>query len=265
MGDRRRAKQQQKAKLYVVAADIHHPVVDWPTFRAMLDFLKKNRVDGFVFLGDQKDNQEISPYTKGKPLLRAVAGKYMANLRAFDEQIMGPVEKLLPAGADRIYLIGNHCDWERQYIEEHPEWDGIETHVALNLRERGWTIVERGKHFKLGKLTLIHGDTLSGIGNQVPGSHSKKAVDAYCSSVLYGHFHSPQTFTKVMPFDKNNKWMSYCSPIIGATNPGYLKNKPTAWINGFSIVEVRGGGRFNVYPVIVIDGTFSFGGKLYGK
>ncbi len=42
-------------------------------------------------------------------------------------------------------------------------------------------------------------------------------------------------------------------------NPAYLKNKPSNWINGFSIIELMPGGTFNVYPVVVTKGKFSSG------
>jgi hypothetical protein len=37
----------------------------------------------------------------------------------------------------------------------------------------------------------------------------------------------------------------------GATHPDYLRNRPTAWLNGFSIVELyTANGFFNLYPVV---------------
>lgn len=257
--------KQHKPQLYVALYDIHYPVTHWPTFNAVLDFLRQNKVDGIVLGGDQRDNQEISPHTKGKPRLREAAGRYMANLRGFDKNILKPIEALLPKNAERIYILGNHCHWEEQFIDEHPEWDGVQTHVELNVAGRGWKVIECGKHFRKGKLTFIHGEQLAGIGNQVPGAPAKKAVEAYNSNVLFGHFHAPQSFSKIMPFDQSQKLMAWCSPIVGATNPLYLRNKPTSWVNGFCIVEFQDNGTFNVYPIVVTNGTFSYGGKTYGK
>ena len=48
-------------------------------------------------------------------------------------------------------------------------------------------------------------------------------------------------------------------------NPVYVRNKPNAWVNGFSIIELQDTGDFNVLPVVVSDGKFSYGGQLYGK
>ena len=56
----------------------------------------------------------------------------------------------------------------------------------------------------------------------------------------------------------------YIAPIGGKTNPSYLRNRPTSWLNGCVIVEVMEGGYFNVFPVIVTKGRFAYGGKIYG-
>jgi predicted phosphodiesterase len=252
-----------KVLRYIVGFDTHYPKVDWPTFNAMLRFMEKNQIDGFIWGGDQLDNQECSPYTKGKAKLRVEAGTLKTNDKEFDKKCLKQVESLLPAGAEKIWIDGNHDDWRQQLIDEHPELDGLQTYQNLDLKDRGWKQIERGKHYKNGNLTVIHGDSLAGIGNQIPGGHAKKAVEAYCTNVLYGHFHSPQSFTKILPFDVTERWMSWCSPILGDTNPIYLQNKPTAWLTGFTIVEYRPDGRFNVYPVVVIDGEFAFAGELY--
>lgn len=251
------------SKLYIFAPDLHFPIVHWPTYDAMLDFVAKNKIDGFVFGGDQFDNQEVSPHTRGKHLLRE--GKRLAqHTKDFDTKILKPLEKLLEK-SEKIYIHGNHDAWLEQFIEEHPELQGsLERESLLRLEERGWKVIPCGKVFKKGKLTFAHGEQLTGIGNQVSGQPAKKAVDAYCGSVLFGHFHSLQVFGKVMPYDGSQKWAGYCSPCLCNTNPAYLRNRPTSFISGFTIVEFHGDS-FNVYPIVVTKGRFAFGGKEYGS
>jgi hypothetical protein len=62
--------------------------------------------------------------------------------------------------------------------------------------------------------------------------------------------------------------MAYCSPAACTTNPTYLHNRPTAWVNGITLVELHNPNdprsNFNVYPIIVSDGRFSFDGEVYG-
>ena len=232
----------------------------------MLDFISRNRkkIAGFYFGGDQLDNAELSHHNAGKPLYKPT-GSYHRNTRSFDEQILTPIERALPADATRIWQTGNHDDWEGQFVAVHPELLGtIERRGLLGLDERGWTVIPCGSGYKLGKLTLIHGETLSGIGNQASGYHAKKAVETYCGSVVYGHMHSPQSYTKVLPHNQTDKWQGHCAPILGKVNPMYLRNRPTAWLNGFIIVELQENNNFNVYSVIVTNGRFSFAGETYG-
>jgi hypothetical protein len=252
------------SKTYIFAPDLHFPLVHWPTWNAMISFVKGNKIDGFVFGGDQFDNQEVSPHTRGKPLLKE--GKRLSrHAEQFKSAILDPLDKLL-GKAEKVWLEGNHDHWLQQFIEQHPELEGsLERPKALGLEKSGWDVIECGRGFKKGKLTFIHGETLSGIGNQVSGHPAKKAVEAYAGNVLFGHFHTLAVHTKIMPQDQTQKWGGTCSPILGATNPVYLRNRPTAWVNGFTIVEFQEDGNFNVYPIVVTKGRFSYGGKTYGK
>jgi hypothetical protein len=256
-----------KPNLWVCAFDLHFPKVHKPTFAALLDFMNKNKakIAGFYFGGDQFDNSEISHHNANKPLYKP-AGSYQRNTASFDAQVLKPIEALLPKTANKVWQEGNHDNWETQFVESHPELQGtIERPELLKLATRGWKIIPCGSGHRLGKLTLIHGETLSGIGNQASGYHAKKAVETYCGSVLYGHMHSPQSYTKVLPHHQTDKWQAVCAPILGATNPGYLRNRPTAWLNGFVVVETQEGGNFNIYSIVVVNGKFSFAGEVYGN
>ncbi len=258
-----KTKKQSSVKRYLAGFDLHYPKVDWPTFRAMLSFMEQNQIDGFIFGGDQLDNQEVSPYTKGLAKLRIEAGTLTENAKGFNDRCLTEIEKRLAKNADKIYIEGNHDDWITQMVNHQPELDGLQTYEYLDLAARGWKHIECGKHWKKGKLTVIHGDTLSGVGNQNPAGPAKKALDAYAANVLFGHFHAPSMATKLLPFDDSEKWQAWVSPILGDTNPAYLRNKPTAWLTGFTVIEFMENGRFNVYLINVFDGEFAFGGKVY--
>lgn len=257
---------KQPAGIYVCAYDLHYPKVDWPSWKALLDFMDHNEIKGFIFGGDQFDNQCISRHTKGKPGLRD-KGAYLRDEKGFKEKILSPLDEVLPPKyAERIWIVGNHDDWERDIVLENPEFDGFVDRVqSLELEKNGWTIVPLGRAFRLGKLNVIHGEILTGIGNQGGVYPARKAVAIYAANVLAGHTHAPQSFTQIAPVEKVQKWQAWISPILGNVNPGYLQNRPTAWLNGFTLVELMEDGNFNVYPVVVTKGKFSFGGKVYGK
>jgi len=253
-----------KLETWIWCHDLHYPKYDKPTWDAMMEFIKDVKPTGFGFGGDQFDNQEISHHTKGKPFYRERAS-FQRNTTGFTREILEPLERSL-GKSKRVWIIGNHDRFEHDLIEEQPELEGvIEREHALKLEARGWTIVPLGHAYKLGELRVIHGEILTGIGNQAGAFPARKAVELYGSNVLAGHTHAPQSFAKISPVESKKKFMGWIAPILGDVNPSYLRNRPTAWLNGFTIVELREKGLFNLYPVIVIDGQFSFAGKLYGK
>lgn len=256
-----------EVKRYVVGADLHFPKVDYPTFNAMISFVADLDVPvhGFIFQGDQFDNEEISHHNKSKPYYKEKAS-FKKNQDGFESKILEPLEAILDAKHvdERVWIQGNHDDWEFQFIEEHPELDGmLDRRTGLRLDIRGWEFVPLAHAKKLGELNVIHGEVLSGIGNQAGLYPSRKAVELYGSNVLAAHTHAPQSFAKVSPVEQKKKQMGWISPILGATNPSYLRNRPTAWVNGFTIVEVYKKGLFNCYPIVVNQGVFAYGGKVY--
>lgn len=252
-----------KVKTYVVAHDLHYPAYSKKTWNAMMEFIKDVKPAGFIFGGDQFDNQEIGHHTKGKPFYRERAS-YKRNTANFTQDILAPLEKCLGKSAEKVWIIGNHDDWERQLIEEQPELEGIIEHTELlELDRRGWKVVPLGHTYRLGELNVIHGEILTGIGNQAGAYPAKKALEIYGGNVLAGHTHAPQSIAKISPVEIKKKYMAWIAPIVGEVNPTYLRNRPTAWLTGFTVVELREKGLFNLYPVIAIDGEFSYGGKLY--
>lgn len=258
---------KKKPNIWIAAYDIHYPKVHKPTLNAMFDFMARNRdkIAGFYFGGDNLDNSEISHFNSNKPLYKPV-GSYKKHTIGFDKDILTPIEALLPKEAARVWQLGNHCAWEDQLVEKNPELKGtVERPLLLNLAERRWKVIPCGQGYKLGKLLMIHGEQLTGIGNQVPQAHARKAVEVYAGNVLFGHVHNPQTFTKILPYNKTDKWQATCAPIVGSTNPGYLRNRPSAWLNGFVVIEMLEGGSYNLYSINVTNGKFSFAGEVYGK
>lgn len=260
-----KGKQMPRIKTYAVLADIHYPRIDKPTLKAVLSFLDDVKVDGLIYQGDQLDMQQISHHTKGKPGLRDKAG-YLSDIKGFERDVLLPVEARLKKGCEKYWIIGNHEDWEQDLVNEQPELKGLVDHVRLlNLKGRGYNVVPLGHAVRLGKLNVVHGEGLSGVGNQMGAFPAKKAVELYAGNVLAAHSHSPQSFTKICPIERTQKWGAWINCILGNINPQYLRNRPTAWVNGFSVVEVRDDGTFNLYPIYVTKGSFSFAGKLYGK
>jgi hypothetical protein len=253
-----------KIRQAVAVYDLHFPQIHKPTVNAIFDYVTENKPDVFIFGGDQFHFDCISHHTKHTPIFRTRRA-YLNDIEGFDRSILTPLEALLGPKCEKVWIIGNHEDWEQDLINEQPELEDAIGHVRLlRLVERGWTIIPLGHAYKLGKLKVIHGETLTGVGNQAGKYPSAKAVELYAGNVLAGHTHAPQTFTRVSPVEHTNKWQGHISPIAGGVNPEYLRNRPTAWLNGFNIIDVMEDGQFNYYPVIVYRGRFSYARRMYG-
>lgn len=247
-------------KKFLLAYDFHYPFYCRHTWVAVLDFLKQNKVDGFVWGGDQLDLSEISHHTKGKSIHRP-RGAMARNLRGFDKYGLSKVEALLSPEAARIWITGNHERFLQDLLDEQPELEGmlsIEGH--LRLKERGWKVIPLGGHYELGHLTAIHGETVGGGMNP-----AKKAVEIWCASVVMGHHHTSQAYTKASPVHKKKKWTATVLPCLSTVAPTYGRGRANTWLNGVGIAEVRSSRDFNLYTAIITDGQFSYGGKVYGK
>lgn len=252
-------KQIPRAKQYVLAYDIHYPEQHEASVEAVFDYLARNQVDGFVFGGDALDCAEVSHHNANKPLYRQ-RGSFKRNLDGFDTEILSRIEALLPAHAEKVFLIGNHEVWCSEIFETMPELEGmLSIEKYLRLKERGWKVIPQGGFHKLGNLYVIHGDTVGGGVNP-----SKKAAEVWAgSSVVLGHHHTLSQFTRTSPAHESKRWTATVLPCLSTTNPTYGRNKANTHMHGFGLLSVRPNDDFNLLPVVIVDGVFSIGAEIY--
>jgi hypothetical protein len=248
------------SKTWVLAYDIHVPHHHKPSIGALLDFIRQNKVDGFVFGGDQLDLGCVSHHTQGKPVFRP-RGSLKKNLDQFDREVLTPIEQAIGPKAEKIWLTGNHERFIADLLEEQPELEGmLSIEAYLRLKERGWIAKRLGARHRIGKLNVIHGDS---VGSSV--TVARKAVETWTSNVVMGHVHTYQAFTKISPVHKDQRWTATTLPCLCNRSPSYGRGRANGWLNGFGIVELLPGGNFNLFPIVISRGQFAFGGRLYGK
>lgn len=249
----------QKSKMWVVLSDIHAPEEHKPSFKAVLEFLEHNKVEGVVLLGDNMDCEPISRHTEGRPGLRRHGG-WQQDLDYFDANILKQIEKRIPKNSKKIFHLGNHERWLDDLLEQQPELIGaLSISKSLKLEERGWNVIPVGEYSRIGKAYLVHGDQV-GASMHV----AKKLVDSFCATAIMGHVHTAQMFTKTSQVKEKNKWAGYVIPTLGTVAPRYAKGRPNSHVHGFGIVEELPDGCVNVYIPIIVSGEFSFAGKIYG-
>ena len=231
------------------------PLHDSKAINAMLKFAADFKPDTFILGGDIVDCGAISHHNHGKP--GATEGlRLLGDMQECAESVIKPIEALKPK--QMVFITGNHEAWLNQLVEQQPTLEGIiDLEKLLGLQR--WKVVEQGGQFNLGKLTFVHGDTLSG-GENV----AKAAVISYERSIRFGHRHTHQIFTKTSPLEYKNAKTGMAVGCLCTKTPGYGKGKPNTWLQGFLCGYVESNGYFNDYHTSIIDGQFTgINGKRY--
>lgn len=247
---------KEKFEVAILLPDIHYPEHSVESIDLVKQVIADIQPNYVVYQGDQLDLAVISHWNKDKKRkveLKRLKEDYVG----FDKEIMTPIEKITNRKTKFVWVIGNHEDWVQQYLDKNPELEGIiEPEVCLNLKKRGYEIVPLNGHYKLGKLSVIHGLYTNKY-------HAAKTSEVFSKSVCYGHTHAPQTHSNVKAMDVTDYHAAYGLGCLCNLSPSYMKNRPSAWIHGFGVVYIFPNGNFNLYPVIIADNKFIYNGKVY--
>jgi len=153
------------------------------------------------------------------------------------------------------YLEGNHECWVEQYIDKHPEVEGMmEIPYVLNLQQRGIEYIKYNELYDCGHIAFTHGM----YANKY---HANKHMTTLGCNICYGHVHRVQNDMMNMKMQK--PIMAYGLGCLCDHSPAYLKGRPANWINGFGICYFQENDNFNLYTVNIIDGSFIWEGKIY--
>ena len=252
-----------EVKMHLMLADIHYPEHDAAALKAIVQFIEahKEQIASVTLMGDALDCADLSRHTKGKPRLRQEGG-YKKALDGFKRDVLAPIEQSVKVGTLLDYIAGNHEDWvESDLLDEMPELDGIVNIAqALDLAARGWTWTPCGGHIERAGFVLLHGDQIgSGI------SVAKKLVDSVNENCVMGHVHRYTVYTKTALVTERKKQIGVTLPCLCTVAPGYAKGQPNAFVVGFGLLEEFGPKTVNLYVPLILEGRFSYGGKVYGK
>lgn len=262
------SRSQQKENLdedswtiqkYILAPDIHYPHYEQRVMDSINEFIYDYNPDEIVYMGDQISLDCISGWNKRKPLLKE-GQRLLEEYDGFDYHVLQTHEEITKEDCRRVFMIGNHEERVRWYCEEHPELEGmIDIDRHLQLQERGYKIIPFNEIYQIGKLNVIHGFYWNKY-------HAAKTLEAFEGNVVYAHVHNPQMYAKVSPIDRKGYHMATSIGCICNIKPDYKKNTPNFWINQFAVVEhLPATGYYSLYPITIIEGSFMWNGKLYGK
>lgn len=240
----------------LLARALHDPAA----LDAMFQFAQDWRPDIFVLGGDQLDCGCIAHWNDTYPG-RVEGERFRDDLDTLDRLVIKRIDKVTRKGGRKVWIRGNHERFCTDFLDRHASLRGlVSIEGYLRLKERGFELYDFGEAARVGKMWFVHGEH---VGSNQYGA--KRAVEAYGKNVRFGHHHSHGVHIKTSPIDESDFHSAVMIPCMCRKNPGYAKNKPNNWVNGFSTFEVdERTGLFNTHTHLMVRGRFVSGGKVYG-
>lgn len=246
--------------------DNHFPIHDPAVTAAKLAFARDVRPSVWVNTGDLLDFWPISRYDKEADRLFSGFG---ARLQDEIDSARPYVEEMCSIVDEAHLILGNHENRQDRLVDANPSLHGLRAigwKRLLDYPEK-FRIHPYGTILKAGALPLcfVHGDQHVPRGAKYP-THWLLA-NRINRTTIFGHNHKAAIAFRT-GYDADG-------PVTyGAVNQGhgsltaeqkYAGPEPD-WQHAFTYTEVyRDGGkaRFAVHLLLVIDGKFSFNGKVY--
>ena len=253
-------KQQSVVRRAIVTPDKHFPIHDKKAIKVVCKAIEIVKPDIYIDLGDTGEWEHFSShYWKGR------SAKPMEDLIPLLNKDVKDVNKgmdLIDKSLDkanckeRHFIQGNHEVWLDKFVTRYPYLEQYTTENALKLKERGYEYhpYNRKELLKLGKLNFTHGKFTGKY-------HSFQHIDVYGESIMYGHTHDLQRFTKTRNGGTISSWSLGCLKDIEA-DEDWLGGRLTNWNHAFAIVDIYKNGNFNVQIVEIVNGKTSLWGQL---
>lgn len=240
----------------LVPGDLHFPVNDTDSTRAMLELAHDVGVAAVVLHGDTLDNAGMSRFPTSPDSVQLA--DELTSVKWF-------WTALRQLGCPVYIMGGNHelGRWQR-FVEANP-W--LYQHPSIDWRSifqiPEWaTVLEPDTRLRFGPVCIEHGHNLKGVGRQysaaaVYRNHPRQIT-------VFGHTHRQDRFVMTC-YDEEGRQRTY-----GAYSVGHLQRLDSAgyaddpnWQAGFGLLEPSGDW-WQIHQVQIHGGRFSFGGRAYG-
>ena len=238
---------------------VHDPIVE----AAKLAWLRDVRPSAHVNVGDQYDAFLLSRYDK--PAARAL--REDAPLKAEFASAAEYWKTIAEVCSSSHFILGNHENRLQRLIDANPGLFGIFDWSQMAGLPPAVRVHAYGSKVRIGSVTWEHGDRIGGRFGILHPSHWLLSNKGH-KSTIFGHTHRIESRLKTV-------WDEGQQPhVYGAWNQGHGSDVRAAWHwapepswqHGFAYVEcftVAGKPRFTVHQFAVVDGRFSWGGKMY--
>ena len=240
-----------------VFSDIHFPNHDEKALSCAEKIMADLQPDRVIYIGDNMDMEPVSHWIEDKK--RVVENKRLIREYELWNKVLDRHTKL--AGKrlkEVVYFEGNHENWVQQYLDKHPEVEGL-LEVPKNLefdKRKKFKWIKLNHFYNLGKLKVCHGLYQNKY-------HANKMLENLGTSVLYGHTHDVQVQTFSSIADVHQKHQAMSIGTLSSKTPDYMFNRPNRWMHSCAVVYTDVNGHFNAYIINIINGKAMFNGKLY--
>ncbi len=255
---REEQKKHRHNRTLFVISDIHFPEHDRAVWVTILELLKDVRPSEIVLLGDFLEMSSVSQH--GGAELEKLTEDFEAGKSALRQ-----LREVVGEGCRMTYLEGNHeSRLTRFLMSKAPSLrDSLSFQVGLELDKLGveW-VPEYKQPVVRGDLDLTHGH--QDLRERPSKFHSGKMAEVYGRperTVLYGHTHKPQVFTRPTVGGHATAIGLGCARTL---TPGWLHGAQAGWVHQVAVVYLSDAGRSYVYPITLRHGQTVWNGKLYG-
>lgn len=235
--------------------DVHDRRAHNVLLQIAADFRPTHIING----GDGLDCGAVSRHRKEEGPRATEGLRLQKDAERYRAEVLAPLEALKPKVLR--YHLGNHEAWLEQLIDEHPGLEGaLSVNSLLKLVAHGWDVWDVGTVSTVsGKLHYMHGDNVRGAA-----MCAKNAVIDYGRSVIFGHFHTSQRYTKHSAFDAKDIHRGFAIGCLCRKNPRYTKNQPNRFSQSFALVEEDSKtGQFQVNEIEISNGKAIYNGRIY--
>jgi predicted phosphodiesterase len=218
-----------KQSRILIISDLHFPYQNNEAITLALDYGKEKKVDCIILNGDVTDFTNISRHERSWKS-RSIAEEFEA-LRVFLKSLRlhFPKTKI-------VWKMGNHEDrWEKFLYNKAPEIfdvNDFQLEVLLKLGELKIEIIKDKRPIILGKLTVLHGHELMGMGGVNP---ARATFTKTMEDTLVGHYHRTSSHSE--PTMNNRVITVHSQGCLCEMNPMFMPiNK---WNLGFAYVDLN--------------------------
>lgn len=264
-------KNSGKGKVFKLAVipDVHFPDHDETAVGILLKFLKDYKPNGILFLGDFWEMEEVTRWDRESNNL----SNSLKTIKAGADFIKNKILKAAgPQCKTKIFLMGNHEDWFRQYIADMDKYcpDKVDLLKQLygsdkfedicGLSDMGFDVhpyisdQNSCSMIKIGHAHYTHG-YLAGV------NPAKKLFMEVLACAYQGHTERLDTYRHKSI--SGNKEAMTLGTLRDQSKVNFNRGRMLGWNHSFSTFEFFDDGMFSRQTYHIINGRLARDGKIY--